>query len=120
MAEENVTQAPEFLFTPDSCNIPEINYALLPGMGVQDYMDKVQDVASGAASALELLDWSESQPDCGGTAVLNRYHAGNITRLVVASLRMLTGETEDLRAWAYAHHTPRGQAERAQGHAKGL
>jgi hypothetical protein len=94
----------------------EADDALLPGTAVQRFAEHVQDVASGAASILRLIEWDEIEcelePDNIRPPLLSCSDKNAMLRLVAASMDLLWDQSDHLTTWAYEHHTEEGRAER--------
>jgi hypothetical protein len=114
---------PKYAFEPIVFSQKETDHVLLPGMAVMQLVDLTQDVALGAKTLVELIEWSElieerlddsDTPETDPQPVLSPGVRANLQRMVTASLTMLIAECESARKWAYEYHTPEGRREAAE------
>lgn len=117
------TQEPEprrtkHAFKPFEYGHEAVEHAMLPGGAVQHFANEVEAVSMGAASILRLIDWDEQcgdahqdNPEKEPAPVLNDFHRGVLLRLVAVNMDLLTMRANDLKNWAFEHHTAEGKGE---------
>lgn len=64
-----------------------------------DCTEATQDIASGVALILELIESSEQAKDSGDRPILSVTHCGMLTRLAITSLGLLSGHAEEIITW---------------------
>ena len=64
-----------------------------------DCTEAAQDIASGVALILELIESSEQAKDSGDRPILSTTHCGMLTRLAITSLGLLSEHAEEIITW---------------------
>lgn len=109
------------IFQPFQWHHPDTETASLPGGAAMRFAGLVLDVACGIQTILEVTeqeriddgfraDADETQPP----PMLDDNSRSRLERLAIASLQMLSNESESLMRWAYESHTKQGRQERAK------
>lgn len=105
-------------FQPVKLSRDEVEGAQLPGSAVRCFADDVRDIATGARTILQLIEWDEEReddhktdPDAHPAQVLGVYHRNVLLRLVATNMDMLYQRAESLNKWAFEQHTPEGKTE---------
>jgi hypothetical protein len=115
----------KYAFEPFVFSQNAIDQVKLPGLAVMRLVDLTHDVALGAKTLVELIEWSElieqnledsDTPETDPRPVLSPGAKANLQRMVTASLTMLIAEceSESTRKWAYEIHTPEGRRASAK------
>lgn len=105
-------------YEPFTIGNEEVDRANLPGVAVRRYADHVAAISDGVRVMLTTLQWNndlkqakeESEhPEKEMNPPLDNSDIFNIHRMMLASMEMLSNESEELMDWAYNYHTPEGR-----------
>lgn len=114
--DEASKRAIDYAFRPFKYGRDEIDTATLPGGNVQRFANLVESISQGSSTILDLIEWDEMRADehtadpAEPPPLLNRFHKGVLLRLVATHMEVLSREAEDIKSWAYDHHTDAGKA----------
>lgn len=104
----------EPLFKSFQWHRQEVNNAKISGQAFAILAGRVRDITSGCATILEMIEFDELQDDCGGRRIMSACESGNLTRLAIQSLQLLSERAEEAITWAYDYKTPEGEAARSK------
>jgi hypothetical protein len=104
------------LFRPMVLSDEAVDSVTLPGDVVMRFVNLTHSIADGAQLVGQILESEAVHDSLGDTPFLSKSNREVLSRLSTAALGQLVNECDQIREWAYKHHTDAGREKAARRH----
>lgn len=101
------------IFKPFTWHHEVANQATIDGKAYAELAGTVRDVSQGVQTILELIEFDYLRGTSGERPVMSDIHAGDLSRLAIRSLMLLSEDAERRIEWAYENQTAKDRVKEA-------